>query len=84
MDHLMKLDEKKGGCPEFRKPPCGGCLKRLVAPVYHPFLDGIFPEINYPAIGGTPSYGNPRMKLSTQKPLVFNSHGHPWLRVYSV
>ena len=33
-------------------------------PSHHPFLDGIFPEINHPAIGcywGTPVSGEPQV-----------------------
>ena len=33
---------------------CGDFLSHRATPSYHPFLDGIFYEINHPAIGGIP------------------------------
>ena len=38
----------------WKSPICGGFLSHRGTPSHHPFLDGIFHEINHPAIWGTP------------------------------
>ena len=38
---------------------CGGFLSHRGTPSYHPFLDGIFHEINHPAMGVLPFFRKP-------------------------
>ena len=41
----------------------GAFLSHRGTPSHHPFIDGMFPEINHP-FGGTPSYGKPHITLN--------------------
>ena len=38
---------------------CGGFLSHRATPSHHPFIDGIFPEINHPSMGVPPFQETP-------------------------
>ena len=54
---LKNIIEKQG--KDGESPINDGFRFVIGVPHNHPFLDGIFPEINHPAIGVPPIYGQP-------------------------
>ena len=75
--HADSGESTKGFKRSIRWSKIGG------TPSYHPFIDGIFHEINHPAFLGTHIYGNPHFHLRSiswgrSHVTPFASQKHPW------
>ena len=57
VENPVEMDDLEVDTPHLRKPPCisyGGFLSHRATPSSHPFIDGIFHEINHPFLGTHP------------------------------